>query len=85
MLATGVGLVLLVPLIAMRFTPEVMWSLADFAAAAVLLFCAGLTFVVIPQIAPKLRLPFAALVLAVLVLIWAELAVGVLGSPWAGS
>lgn len=84
-LTVGVGLVLLVPFTAMQFTDDVAWSLADFATAAALLFGAGLTYVVITQHAAKRRLLVAAAIFAVLVLVWAELAVGVFGTPWAGS
>lgn len=84
-LAVGVGLVLLVPLAAMQFTDEVAWSVTDFVTAAVLLFGAGLAYIVITRHAARRRLLVAAGVLAVLVLVWAELAVGVFGTPWAGS
>jgi hypothetical protein len=84
-LALGVSLLLLVPLVAMQFTDEVAWSLTDFATAAVLLFGAGLTYLTVTQNTPSRRLAVAAAVLVVLVLVWAELAVGVFGTPWAGS
>jgi hypothetical protein len=84
-LAIGVGLVLLVPWAAMQFTDSVMWNAADFAIAAVLLFGAGSIFLGIAQMAPRRRLLAAAAVLGIVVLIWAELAVGIFGTPWAGS
>lgn len=80
----GVGGVLLLPWIAMQFTEGVNWSMADFVIAAALLFLAGLTFLAVTQSAPRRRLPAAAAIFAVLVFAWAELAVGVLGTPWAG-
>ena len=55
LLAFGVGLLLLVPLVAMRFTDEVEWSVADFAAAAGLLFCAGSAYLAITHGAPQRR------------------------------
>lgn len=36
--------ILLLPLLAMQFTDEVAWDLADFAVAGALLFGAGLTY-----------------------------------------
>jgi hypothetical protein len=85
LLAIGVGLLLLVPWVAMRFTDEVAWSVADFAAAAGLLFCAGSACVAITHGAPQRRLLVAVTVLVVLAAVWAEFAVGVFGTPWAGS
>jgi hypothetical protein len=85
LLAIGVGLLLLVPLVAVQFTDEVAWSLADFATAAVLLFCAGSAYLAMTHGAPQRRLLIAFTVLVVLASVWAELAVGVFGTPWAGS
>jgi peptidoglycan/LPS O-acetylase OafA/YrhL len=39
--AVGVALILSLPLVAMRFTDEVVWSLADFVVAGVLLATIG--------------------------------------------
>lgn len=84
-LASGVGLVLLMPWVAMQFTEDVAWSGSDFAVAAVLLFGAGLAYIAITQRVAGRRVWVAAAVLAGLALVWAELAVGVIGTPWAGS
>ncbi|MGD9590555.1 MAG: hypothetical protein AB7Q37_11395 [Pyrinomonadaceae bacterium] len=76
-----------VPLIAMRFTGEVNWGLFDFIVAGVLLFGAAVAI----EIALRLvrgfwqRVAVCAGVLFFLLLIWAELAVGVIGTPLAGS
>jgi hypothetical protein len=40
---TTVAVLLLIPLIAMQFSPEVNWSPVDFAVAGVLLFGTGLS------------------------------------------
>jgi NO-binding membrane sensor protein with MHYT domain len=40
----GVALVLAVPLVAMQFTDEVVWSLADFVLVGVLLATIGVAF-----------------------------------------
>jgi hypothetical protein len=71
---------LLVPLAAMRFTDELRWDGMDFLAAGLLLGGTGLAWVLL---APRVRtarrraLLGAGLALALL-LVWAELAVGIL-------
>ena len=62
--------ILIAPLIAMQFTGEVHWTPFDFAVATVLLSATALAI--------ELAILFA------LVLVWAELAVGVFGTPFAG-
>ncbi len=80
-------LILLVPLVAMLFTEEVDWQLFDFVVAAILLFGTGLLieFVLRKVKNTQTRLLYCGIVLAVLFLVWAELAVGIFGSPFAGS
>lgn len=85
--AIGTALVLMVPLVAMQFTPEVKWGPEDFAIIGILLGTTGLMYVAVSRnvTSTKYRVMVGAgLVLAVL-LIWVELAVGVFGSPFAGS
>jgi hypothetical protein len=81
------ALLLVMPLIAMQFTPEVKWTLRDFLVAAVLLFGTGITleFVLRKVKTVKMRIAVCGLVLLALFLVWAELAVGIFGSPFAGS
>lgn len=72
------ALLLLLPAVAMRMSPEVRWGIEDFAAAAALLFSAGMAYVLL---APHMRgrwqrVAAAGSVLLVLALVWAELAVG---------
>lgn len=71
--------VLMVPAVAMRFTDEVQWGAGDFLVAAVLLLMAGAVLVGIARHVKRsgLRWLASAAVLAVLALVWAELAVGV--------
>ena len=78
-LATALGL--LVPLIAMQFTEEVDWTAGDFVVAGALLFAAGLAFdrAIARTTAARSRVIACGAVLAVLLFIWAELAVGVFG------
>ena len=81
------ALLLMIPFVAMRFTGEVNWSTFDFAVAGILLFGTGLlaefTLRVVKNNRYRLLLVTGLLVL--LLLVWAELAVGVFGTPFAGS
>ena len=83
---TAVSL-LLIPFIAMQFTNEVKWTLSDFVAASVLLFGTGLLceFVIRTAKNSRYRMVMIAAILVALVLIWLELAVGIFGTPFAGS
>ncbi|GAB4044928.1 hypothetical protein [Spirosoma litoris] len=78
---------LLIPFIAMQFTNEVNWSLFDFIVAGVLLFGTGLVceFVLRTVTKKEHRIALCAVILVALALIWIELAVGIFGSPIAGS
>jgi hypothetical protein len=73
---------LLVPLAAMQFSSEVQWSAFDFVAAYVLLSGAGLAYKMVTRRASTLpyRLAAALGVGTALLLTWANLAVGVIGS-----
>ena len=87
MVLLGTALILLVPLVAMQLTAEVNWSLFDFVLMGALIATTGLMFVLVARNVPNSgyrMLAGIALALALL-LIWAELAVGVFGSPFAGS
>lgn len=78
---------LLIPFVAMQFTPEVQWSGFDFVVAGVLLLGTGLLIEGVLRLVKKLshRILLCAGVLLCLLLIWAELAVGIFGTPLAGS
>ncbi|MGM0620270.1 MAG: hypothetical protein ACQETJ_04435 [Bacteroidota bacterium] len=78
---------LLIPLIAMHFTTEVNWTLFDFIVAAVLLFSAAMAIdFIIRKVKEKTYLViFSLVVLAMFLLIWAEIAVGIIGTPLAGT
>ena len=82
-----IAIILSIPLIAMQFTKEVKWTLTDFIAAAVLLLSAGLAIeLVIRNIKTGTsRTILLIVILLALFLIWAELAVGIFGTPLAGS
>jgi hypothetical protein len=72
------ALLLLVPLVAMRFTDEVAWTPGDFVVMGTLLVSAGLVYERATRKAggAASRLGVGAVVFAVFVLIWAVLAVG---------
>jgi len=82
-----VVLLLMIPLIAMQFTNEVKWSFPDFIVAAVLLLGTGLMCEFVMRKVKKTgyRIAACAMVLTALVLVWLELAVGIFGTPFAGS
>jgi hypothetical protein len=71
----------------MQFNQEVNWTLSDFVVAGVLLLGTGL----ICELAIRktknvnVRIVICVGLIAALILMWAELAVGVFGSPLAGS
>lgn len=78
---------LLIPLIAMNYSDEVHWTLIDFAIMGVLLLVAGMwTQRVVKRVKsfPR-RATYIILVILLFLLVWAELAVGIFGSPLAGN
>lgn len=82
-----VAVLLLIPAVAMWFTGEVKWSASDFVVAGILLLGTGLACEFVLRKVRKLqhRLIICAAILLVLFLVWVELAVGLFGSPLAGS
>lgn len=83
-----IPLVLLsIPFVTGFLTKEVNWSVNDFIIAGVLLFTTAFT---VDFILSKVKIRgrqflYISLILIVLFLIWAELAVGIFGSPFAGN
>lgn len=79
--------ILSVPLIAMLFTNEVKWNLFDFVVMGALLSCTGLAIeIVIRKVQkPVYRMALCVMVVLICLLTWAEMAVGLFGSPIAGS
>jgi hypothetical protein len=82
-----VALLLLIPLIAMQFTEEVDWSPFDFLVMAILLLGTGLLceFVLRKVKKTTYRIALVVTILIAFLLVWAELAVGIFGTPFAGS
>jgi len=82
-----VALLLLVPFVAMRFTHDVNWDGFDFLVAAILLLGTGLLCELVLRKVKSTtnRMLLCGVLLLALFLVWAELAVGIFGTPLAGS
>ena len=82
-----VGLLLSIPLIAMQLTDEVNWSFFDFIIMGIMLSITGLALgIIIKKIKyHKYRNFLIAIIIMIFLLIWAELAVGLFGTPFAGN
>lgn len=76
------GLLLAVPLVAMQFSDDVQWNLFDFLVAGALLFGTGLAYVLLTDKARSgaYRLAAGVALGSALFLVWANLAVGLIGS-----
>lgn len=81
-IALATAFILLLPLLAMQFTDEVVWDLADFAVAGALLFGAGLTYELVARKAGNIeyRAAVGIALAAAFLLVWVNLAVGLIGS-----
>lgn len=77
----GTLLILAIPLVAMQFTTEVNWSATDFVVMGLLLVGVGLAFVLITRHASSFvyRLAGLAAIGSTFLLIWVNLAVGLIG------
>lgn len=79
--------ILAVPFVGMYFTEEIKWTGFDFLIAGILLFSSAffIDFILrnVKRVGAKMF--YIVLIFIVLFLIWAELAVGIFGSPFAGS
>jgi len=78
---TAAALLLALPLVAMRFTSDVDWTLRDFVVMGALLGGSGLVLELATRKAPNLlhRLGVTAAVATSCLLVWVNLAVGFLG------
>ncbi|WDT68258.1 hypothetical protein [Cloacibacterium sp. TD35] len=81
------ALLLVIPFIGMQFTIEINWSSFDFLVAGILLFGTVFCVDMVLKMEKKnaKRMFYIVIILLALFLIWAELAVGIFGSPVAGS
>ena len=78
---------LLIPLIGMAITDEINWSLFDFIImGSLLIFLSiGINFVSNCTKNLKNRDLYIGILVLIFTFIWAELAVGIFGTPFAGS
>lgn len=74
--------ILSVPLVAMQFTEQVKWGLPDFIVMGLLIFGTGLSYVLITRSSSSIvnRIAFAMAIVSTFLLIWVNLAVGLIGS-----
>ena len=85
---SAITLILLsIPLIAMQFTSEVDWQIGDFVVAGLLIFGVSLSIdMILTNVsASKKRNLIIAGIVILFLLIWAELGVGIFGTPFAGN
>lgn len=87
LILSSIMFLLLIPLIAMQFTDEVDWDLFDFTIMGILLLTTGLSIEFVLRSFRRIqeRILISSVILFIFFLVWAELAVGIFGSPWAGS
>ena len=81
-----VGLLLSIPLIAMQLTDEVNWSFFDFIIIGALITITGLLIGIVLKSFKyyKYKKILIVTILLTCLLIWAEFAVGLFGTPFAG-
>lgn len=81
------GILLALPALNMMLGGDVSWSVFDFVIGGILLFgtAFALNFALDRISSTRNRVLAAGAILLVLVLVWAELAVGIFGTPFAGS
>ena len=83
----GAGLLLLIPVVGNRYLDGFDWKWFDFVIMGFLLLCTGLACEFVLRKVKRLgyRLAICAAILLALFVVWAELAVGLIGTPLAGS
>ena len=84
---SSILVLLAIPFIAMQFSPDVQWSLFDFVVAGGSLLALGFSidFALRKVKTLSKRVIAITIFVAIFLLVWAELAVGVFGTPFAGS
>jgi hypothetical protein len=80
-------LFLLIPLIGMLFSNEVNWSFFDFIIMGILILSIsfGIKQVIKATNKRMFRMLLIGLILILFLVVWADLAVGILGTPIAGN
>ena len=76
------ALILCIPLVAMQFTDDVKWDVADFVIMGILIFGTGFSYVLLTRLSPNIihRAAFALAIGSTFLLVWVNLAVGLIGS-----
>jgi len=84
---TVIFILLLIPFVAMQFTNEVNWTSSDFLVMGFLLTLTGLLCEIVMRKVKsiKSRILICVVILFIFILVWAELAIGIIGTPFAGS
>ena len=84
---SAVAILLFIPFIAMQFTDEISWTSLDFVVMGILLLSTGLLIELAMRKVTKAnhRIVLLIVIIAVFLIVWAELAVGIFGTPFAGS
>ena len=85
-IALGTAFILLMLMLVNQFSDEVDWKIGDFIVMGILLFSAGLAYELLAKkmSSTAYRVAVGIVIGIVFLLIWAELAVGILGTPFAG-
>lgn len=80
-------MLLLIPFVGMQYSNEVKWSLNDFIIMGVILLSFGIIInkIIYHVGAFKKRVILISTLIILFFLLWAELAVGLFNSPFAGS
>lgn len=76
----------MIPLLAMKFTEDVNWSIYDFVVMGFLLlfFSLGIDVTMKKVKNENVKILYVVLTILIFLLIWAELAVGIFDSQFAG-
>ena len=80
-------LLLIIPLIGMNLTDEIDWTLSDFIISGLILLVFSLTinFIILRISNRKKRVFYITILFILFMLFWTELALGIFGTPFAGS
>ena len=76
-IVAATGLIVLIPLVAMQFNDDIVWSPFDFMILGVLLISISSLFVLAVRRTRNYRVVTAVAFVLLLVYVWAELAVGI--------
>ena len=79
--------ILLVPLIGMQITDDIQWSLFDFIIMGLLLLVLGfgIQWIRAKKLKNQTKRNYIFLLILGFLILWAELAVGIFGTPLSGS